>query len=386
MAAATKCLPKATSHAELHPALHADLCIVFNPFVPMDTPDTLNIFLHRFLAQVGAPQVSLLEVLPNRPRSAVRRLQLTKPWHGHEWIIAKQVVGLEETARFDRELASLRLLSSLNITPTVTPQLLAWDAASHILLYEDLGDRGLGTTLLGQNQAEAHAALLAYVSALGRMHASTASIQQHDGCFNTPGNPRNIQRDSLSFRGLCEAAGVAVDIAFDADVNQIETVLNSPGPFRTLTHGDPCPDNDRLSDSRIMFIDFETGGFDHALLDAAYFTMAFPTCWCVGALPLNVLAEMHTTYRHALAAGVPEAADDLIFSRHLLHACARWLLDGGTLVQRLLHRLQAFTRLAEGADILLGLTATTKRLYHQLASRWSYSEQPLAGYPAFVKP
>src|SRR5690606_26468423 len=101
----------------------------------------------------------------------------------------------------------------------------------------------------------------------------------------------------------CEAVGVVVDAAFDSDVQQVDALLAAPGPFRALTHGDPCPDNERLGPGGVVFFDFEAGGYDHAFLDAAYLVMAFPTCWCVGNLPPEVLAEGQAVYRQTLATG-----------------------------------------------------------------------------------
>ena len=184
----------------------------------------------------------------------------------------------------------------------------------------------------------------------------------------------------------------------------------SGGRASPLTHGDPCPDNERQTARGIVFFDFEASVFDHALLEAAYLVMAFPTCWCVGTIPPEVLAEGQAVYRQTLATRVTEAADEATFSRHLLHASARWLLAGDTLVpraqrgdgsrlvallaadwpwgpstarQRLLYRLRAFARLAHTVDDLHGLAVTAERLHHALFARWPTDVHRLANFPAF---
>lgn len=295
----------------------------------------------------------------------------------------------------------------------MAPQLLAWDETRQILLLEDLGERSLATTLLGSDRAAAQAALLACATALGRLHAATAGDETPAACLALPGNARALPRDTANFRQLCTAAGVAVAAGFDADIAAIETTLNTPGSFRALTHGDPCPGNERLLGSDARLFDFEAAGYDHALLDAAYLTMAFPTCWCVGTIPAETLAAALGAYRQALAQHVTAAADDTLFFRHLLHASARWLLTGDAIVpraqrtdgsqlqqllktdwpwgpatarQRLLHRLQTFIRCAESTDALPSLRTTAARLRVALIDRWPDCPSNLPNYPAFQLP
>lgn len=384
-------------------------------------PKKLDATVLRLLEQnvTPVPRVVQIEAVPSSPRSAVLRLRLAGgTWPSHDRVVVKQVVGAGAGERFDRELVALRVLASLDIGPPVAPKLLAWDRPARLFLLEDLGDRGLATTLFGQDRAAAQAAMLDFASALGRLHAGTAGYESRAADVGQAlgvapgdlGNPRDPQRDGEGFRRLCEAAGVAVDSTFDDDVNRVEALLAAPGPFRVLTHGDPCPGNERLTDRGLVFFDFESSGFDHALLDGAYLMMAFPTCWCVGTIPREVLAGAQEVYRQTLATGVPEAADAAAFARHLLYASARWLLSGDAVVpraqrgdvgrlvtlmavdwpwgpstarQRLLYRLRAFTQFAHIVDELHGVAATATRLHRVLASRWPPDVYKLTNFPAF---
>ena len=61
--------------------------------------------------------------------------------------------------------------------------------------------------------------------------------------------------------------------------------MENPGPFHAYIHGDPCPDNVFFIDGEMLLIDFEFGRFGHALRDALYGRMPFPTCWCCNRLP-----------------------------------------------------------------------------------------------------
>lgn len=58
-----------------------------------------------------------------------------------------------------------------------------------------------------------------------------------------------------------------------------------PGPFLSLIHGDPCPDNNRIYGDNAVLLDFQVAAVDHCLIDAAIFTAPFPNCWCVCCPP-----------------------------------------------------------------------------------------------------
>ena len=68
--------------------------------------------------------------------------------------------------------------------------------------------------------------------------------------------------------------------------------MRDPGPWLALVHGDPCPDNVLLTPQGAALLDFEFAAPGHALLDAAYWRMGFPTCWCAGRVP-DAVAERH---------------------------------------------------------------------------------------------
>jgi hypothetical protein len=74
-----------------------------------------------------------------------------------------------------------------------------------------------------------------------------------------------------------------------------------------------------------MLIDFEYPRPGHALLDAAYWRMGFPTCWCAGQVPGGVRARVETAYRRAVASAVPAALDDARFAREAAMIDFAWL-------------------------------------------------------------
>lgn len=175
--------------------------------------------------------------------------------------------------------------------------------------------------------------------------------------------------------------------------------VESPGPFLAYIHGDPCPDNVFFLGEQVRLIDFEFGRFGHALLDATYGRMMFPTCWCANRLPRAVVAQMEAAYRAALVRGCPEAQEDRVFETSLVSVCAFWVLNTlswqlagalqgdrtwgiATVRSRFLALLEAFIATAEEFDHLPAMRGTASRVLEVLRNRWPET-QPLPLYPAF---
>ena len=150
-------------------------------------------------------------------------------------------------------------------------------------------------------------------------------------------------------------------------IEAIAQRLSDPGPWHGLAHRDGCPDNVLLTDGRAHLIDFEFAGPGHVLLDATYWRLGFPTCWCAGRLPDGVVARMDRAYRDALPIEVDDGAFRqemamLLFVR--MFASQAWLLEGAlsedvtwgisTNRPRLLWHLDAAIAGAEGVPILAG--------------------------------
>jgi hypothetical protein len=166
-------------------------------------------------------------------------------------------------------------------------------------------------------------------------------------------------------------------------------------------HGDPCPDNVLLVSGNFHLIDFEFAAPGHALFDGVYWRMGFPTCWCAGRIPDNVLARVEGAYRTQLGRAIAAALDDETYrSEVALIAAARllgslsWLLDDAlkddgewgisTKRSRLLWYLEATIRMNEESDTFPGFVATARAWLADLRARWP-GAAPLAFYPAFSK-
>lgn len=185
------------------------------------------------------------------------------------------------------------------------------------------------------------------------------------------------------------------------EITAIQAAIADPGPFFCLIHRDPCPDNVLLVGGQARLVDFEFAHYGHALVDAAYVAMGFPSCWCAGTVPDDVAAQFLATYRRA-AAAMPVMADERAFGRAFALVAGGWLLQRlgwlyglatsedapwgiATRRARVLNDLNAFIGIAGRAQALPGLVAAMSDLRRSLAQTWPETE-PLRPYQAFLEP
>ncbi|HZT40676.1 MAG TPA: phosphotransferase [Chthonomonadaceae bacterium] len=312
--------------------------------------------------------------------------------------------------RLFNDWAGAHLLTTVGGDPLNGPRLYGGDRTLGLIVLEDLGEgESLADALLGSDPQKAESALMAFAAALGRMHAATIGRAEEYrqffrglGAADTDLYAEEVGRLEENPRwdpAACESVGLDYPAEFDAEARTVLAAMRDPGPFLAYTHGDPCPDNNRLLDGQIRFFDFETGGFRHALLDGVYARVPFPTCWCVNRLPAHLPSQMEAVYRAEFAKGCPQAEDDFLFARSLTEACALWCLRTvswplagalkedstwgiSTIRQRILMRLDGFAETTEQFGHLPVMGATARDLASRLRAVWPDADaMPL--YPAF---
>jgi hypothetical protein len=283
--------------------------------------------------------------------------------------------------------------------------LLAGDVASGVVVFEDLGTHlpSLVDPLLKGTAEEAERVLKLYATALGRLHADTIGcLNAYQATFATvfgSGRARKAPRWRLEK----EAELVADRIGGILPASELELLssrLVDPGPWLTLIHGDPCPDNSLLVDERIRLIDYEFARPSHALLDGIYWRMGFPTCWCAGRTPAEVAARIDKAYRMELGNSIPLALDDNVYRTELtymsvvwLFTCLSWRLDEAlkrdemwgtwSIRGRLLWYLEAVIEMTDVTSVLPGLNRTARGWLLELQRRWPEAP-PLGLYPGFT--
>jgi hypothetical protein len=283
--------------------------------------------------------------------------------------------------------------------------LLAGDVAGGIMVSEDLGADliSLVDPLLKGTAQEAERALKLYATALGRLHADTVGcLDAHHETLQSifgPGRPhqspgRRVEKD---------AELVAHFLGGTPPVSELEllsTRLSDPGPWLTLIHGDPCPDNALLVEQRFRLIDYEFARPSHALLDGIYWRMGFPTCWCAGRTPADVAARVDAVYRSELSTAIPQVHDDAAYRVELAYMAAVWLLTSlswrlnralecderwgiWSIRGRLLWYVEAVIEMTDAAHVSPGINRAAQDWLSELRRRWP-DANPLGLYPCFA--
>jgi hypothetical protein len=283
--------------------------------------------------------------------------------------------------------------------------LLAGDVAGGIMVFEDLGAHltSLVDPLLKGTAREAEHALKLYATALGRLHADTVGCldAHHETLQSVFGTDR--PRGRLGWRVEKDAELVAHRLGGTPPTSELELLssrLSDPGPWLTLVHGDPCPDNSLLVDQRIRLIDYEFARPSHALLDGIYWRMGFPTCWCAGRIPADVAARVDAAYRAELGTAIPQAHEDTAYRVELTYMAAVWLLTSlswrldqalerderwgiWSIRGRLLWYVEAVIEMTDAAHVLPGVNRTARDWLSELRRRWP-DVDPLGLYPGFA--
>jgi hypothetical protein len=203
-------------------------------------------------------------------------------------------------------------------------------------------------------------------------------------------------------RQATEALSLTVSPQAAAELEIVIQALRAPGPFLAYTHGDPCLGGNCLFTRNILrLVDFENGDYRHALFDAVYARICFPTCWDAQQLPHHLILRIEQAYRAELVKGCPEAADDQRFAQELVHACAYWVLmlcqfnaiaqfptgdrywGPYKMRQRIITRFERFAQTTEECCYLEALGSLFRTMVSTLRERWPTHMQQLPVYPAF---
>jgi Phosphotransferase enzyme family len=310
-----------------------------------------------------------------------------------------------ETTGLAKEWVACALLAARAPGRGHGSELLAGDVANGIMVFEDLGAHltSLVDPLLKGSAPEAERALHLYATALGRLHADTVGcLDAHARTFQSvfgSGPPRR----SPGWRLEKIAELVVHRIGGTAPASELELLssrLADPGPWLSLVHGDPCPDNSLHVDGRICLIDYEFARPSHALLDGIYWRMGFPTCWCAGRIPADVITRIDAAYRLELGNSIPLALDHTAYRVELtymsavwLFTCLSWRLDEAlesdekwgiwSIRGRLLWYLETVIETTDSTSELPGMNRLAKSWLLELRRRWP-DANALGLYPGFA--
>lgn len=313
--------------------------------------------------------------------------------------------------RFLADWTGTEFLSTLPTSTPHSPRFLGGDRDVGVFVMDDLGRReSLLTRLMGDNPAAAEQALLWHAEALGRLHADTMGQQDGYHRIRDALGPRVVQSDAQAWCDLGTARdalhagfrtiGVVPAPGFDGEYRHLTHAIVDPGPFAAYTHCDPCPDNNLIVGERIQLLDFERSGYHHALLDAVYGRLCFPSCGYANRLPARLALRMEAAYRAQIVETCPQAADDVRFGQEIVHACVYWIISNGnwllasaykddyqwglaTWRQRVLLRLGLVVQATESLHHLPAMGETARLCLQRLRQIWPVAVQTMPLYPTF---
>jgi len=324
-------------------------------------------------------------------------------------LLSVEHLHTEQGQRFLNDWVGAEFLSSFHPDTRISPAFYGGDLEKGFFILEDFGEHhNLVKPLLQGNAVNAENGLLKYYTALGTLHAMTAGkANVFEAMFSTrfPGQQPfaeemlGIEERIQKVHALLDQLGITANDALTDEIEKVTTAVALPGSFLAYIHADPCPDNVFDMGEHYRFIDFEWGHFGHALLDAVYPRMMWPSCWCANRLPDEIIAQMESTYRAKLIEGCPEAQEDSVWEMGLVQMCAMTLLNRlawdlelalpedrkrgiASIRQRTLAQLETFINTSENFHKLPALCSVASHLFSLLQRRWA-DTIPLPLYPAF---
>ena len=303
---------------------HFQKPIHFSEIVQLSEPDARNIVL-RLL--IDKPTTDMPKSLILKKTSINQKIFDTS---------SNDETEVEKMSRFAREWAGLEFLTAIGSTHA--PHFYAGSLEHKFILTEDLGSNH--PSLVGpltrisskENIQKAEAALSAYASRVGKMHADTFGMADKYMSILNRVYPKALRCHFISESDGMEVFAQLSVLTGDkshALQEEIRSILKfgiSPSDFNVYLHGDICPDNVYFQKNEMRLIDFEYGDYGNALIDGVYLRMSMPSCWCSKAVPNSVLQRMESIYRQELKAKLVLAGDDYIYNKNLTFACAYWIM------------------------------------------------------------
>jgi hypothetical protein len=365
-------------------------------------------------------------------RNRIARLFLSLSNNGMRSVIFKQSLSdkSQETtdddilARFARDFAGLKFLNGSDINHSI-PKFLGASQSFRFILLEDLGNThiSLVDSLTKADPDKAVAALKRFTKSLAHFHmASYERLGEYDELLLSAHPKRETLEERIKWNEedlipKLELVCKAFDIPFTNEVKQeamdVIKISLSPGDFYVLTHGDICPDNvfDHEDKDELQLIDFEWVRPGSSLLDATYFRMNFPTCWCAKALPESIVDELESLYRETITSKIRASLDEGKYNENYVAACGFWLLSSMPFALRIMDkdecwssgpvptdslwkpeanlarprfisRLQAFIQISKEHDYLPHLRLAAEAMLAKAYEKWD-DAKPLDLYPAF---
>jgi aminoglycoside/choline kinase family phosphotransferase len=308
------------------------LCSIFDEPTGSDYPFTLAMAEENLTVSLDAsphrePVLSLLRhcfgpgvhlqclsLVKDGIRCVVMRAAIQGGPAGVASVILKQVKP-EKEPRGMIDWASLAFLTGTRAARGIAPRLYDGAVEHGLFAMEDLGDAPtLDALLRGADPSAARQALRTLAAEYGRMHAETKGREERfRRCLETlpitdrPDFGLEVAQSQARVKHAVEEWSWATRRRPPRDFKRVRRLLYgaiaASSDWRAFTHGDPAPTNCLVAGDTVHLLDFEYGGFRHALYDLTAWYVLFP-------LPEELVEEMSECYRNELVQMVAPARDE----------------------------------------------------------------------------
>jgi hypothetical protein len=366
----------------------------------------------------GEVRLEIAKVLRDGGRNRVVRLSvIDAPQGSPQTVVVKAAVGDGDNIfdpendkdggtawRFYNEWASTAFLNGLSADPPFCSRLYGGDRNQGVIVLEDFGEgESLASRMQASDRQALESALFVYARTIGRMHAATvrrqaeydAVRQSFSGSASRPeaSGAKWLRENLTTIVATMGDIGVEVADGFLSEAESIAELIDNPGSFLAFSAADMCPDNQRLVGAHSMLVfDFEFAGFHHALLDAAYLLVPWPSCWCANRIPDDLSHSLVEAYLAEIVSAIPDAADDNVFRPQLAACCAYWAVESvswslksaleadrdwglASARQRHIQRLAHFAELAQARTCWPAMRDTARALSAKLQELWPETEE-----------
>ena len=370
-----------------------------------DVAATMRVAEALLTARMGAAvELADPEDLGGSDRSVVLRVRVARnPFSLPRTLVIKHSTVPAPAGAIDpfaREAASCQLFTALHLDHRPGPALIASDPTERLLVLEDLGRSAtVAGTLMRGEPAVAVRALLDWARALGRLHAATAGREpDFAALLRRLGEHRST--DPVREQGLAAVEGLP-------DLLEDRLATTTPAGVRALARraarlldgklyrayspADLGPDNAVVVGRTVRFIDFESGGYRTALLDAAQLRASLPSSWSGYTIPRRLSDAMVSAWHAEVAPLWPELGDrdssaGLLLDSQLLWTWSStwWLLPGADPsphARALVDRWEALAQDA-GAAGSTALAVHSAAVAAALRRRFDVTGVALPPYPA----
>lgn len=316
----------------------------------------------------GEPELSDIETLSGSGNAVVLRARTTpSAFFPHRSVVIKYnpVTGHTiDDAALLREVVAYQFTTSLSEEVRPGPVLLAHDVDKRILVLSDAGDGDtLADTLTRSGEDERRDLLRGLGSALGKMHAGTASRKEdYDALLNRQlrKHPEYAEHQALRDDSLQSSILIGADILSEAGLEPPEHVLElartatqnlSSGRIRAFTPFDLSPDNIIVGHT-LTFLDYEWAGFRNVGFDVACVVAGFPQFLFTRPISDEEAEVFIHAWQRRIVDVWPQLADEQTLHELLVACLIGWAFSSVT------------TMYAGGIEGVVALSEGNADIYH----------------------